>query len=363
LAAPADAEPFRSNIYRSGEYGYHTYRIPAVVVATNGTILAIAEGRKNGRGDSGDIDLVIRRSTDNGATWSPIEVLWNDESNTCGNPCPVVDEQTGMIWLLATHNLGADREPDIIAGKSRGTRTVWAMSSDDHGAKWSKPTEITNFVKRPSWTWYATGPGAGVQLRRGAHGGRLVIPCDHFEGDACYSHVFYSDDHGATWRLGGQTPNENVNECEVVELSDDRLVLNMRSFDAAVRARQTAISTDGGANWTDQRPDSILIEPRCQASIRRVRWPSKSDPGVILFSNPASMRARVRMTIRASFDDAQSWPAMAVLYEGPSAYSCLVALPNGQIGCLYEADEYRRIEFARFGLNWLAGQQAATSAN
>ena len=348
----------QSNVYRSGRDGYHTYRIPSVIVAPNGDLLAFCEGRRAHGGDSGDIDLVMKRSLDGGHTWSKQAVVWDDGANTCGNPCPVVDEATGTIWLLTTHNLGGDREAQIIRQESKGTRTVWVTSSEDSGVSWTEPREITKTTKLPDWTWYATGPGAGIQLRRGEHVGRLVIPCDHIEAGTghYYSHVIYSDDHGETWALGGSTPQHQVNECEVVELADGELMLNMRNYDRSQRTRQVAASTDGGATWTGQRHDETLIEPICQASIRRARWPKDEEPGLILFSNPASREGRVKMTVRASVDEGRTWPHARVLHTGGSAYSCLVALPDGDLGCLYEADGYRRIVFARFDLEWILGE-------
>ncbi len=347
------------NVYRSGRDGYHTYRIPAVIVAPDGALLAFCEGRRAHGGDSGDIDLVMKRSTDGGRTWSKQVVVWDDDANTCGNPCPVVDEATGTIWLLTTHNLGVDHEAQIIRGESKGTRTVWATSSEDSGRSWAEPREITATTKLPDWTWYATGPGAGIQLRRGDHAGRLVIPCDHIEAGTghYYSHVIYSDDHGETWTLGGSTPQHQVNECEVVELADGELMLNMRNYDRSLRTRQVAASTDGGATWTRQRHDETLIEPICQASIRRARWPKDEEPGLILFSNPASREGRVKMTVRASLDEGRTWPHARVLHTGGSAYSCLVALPDGDLGCFYEADGYRRIVFARFGPEWILREE------
>src|SRR5207248_5957506 len=115
-----------------------------------------------GRGDSGDVDVVLRRSRDGGKTWGPTQVVWDDGPDTCGNPCPVVDRATGTVWLLLTHNLGRDTEAAIVGGTARGTRTVWVTKSTDDGASWSKPVEITRAVKKPEWTWYATGPGVGV---------------------------------------------------------------------------------------------------------------------------------------------------------------------------------------------------------
>ena len=257
------------DLWRSGSDGYHTYRIPALAVTNDGTILAFCEGRKQHRGDYGDIALLVKRSTDGGASWSRQAVVWDDAGNTCGNPAPVVDRASGAIHLLMTWNRGDDHERDIINGSSRDTRRVYVTSSDDDGLSWSSPREITGAVKQPDWTWYATGPGHGIQIRNGAHRGRLVIPCDHIEAGskAYYSHIIYSDDSGASWRLGGRAPQPGVNECEVVEISDGRLLLNMRSYAPGERARQVALSADGGHTWSDQRADPALIEPICQASI------------------------------------------------------------------------------------------------
>jgi sialidase-1 len=345
-------------VFTSGQEGYHTFRIPATVVTPGGDVLAFAEGRKNSASDTGDIDLVLKRSTDGGRTWSGLAVVWDDGANTCGNPCPVVDRQTGTIWLLLTWNRGDDAESRIIAQTSRDTRRVFVTHSTDDGLNWAKPKEITDAAKLTRWTWYATGPGAGIQIERGPHRGRLVIPCDHIEAGTkrYFSHVISSDDHGTTWKLGGSSPQDQVNECEVVELTGNRLMLNMRNYDRTQRTRQTAISRDGGASWTDQRHAPELIEPICQASIRRFAWPADDQMGILLFSNPASTR-RENMTVRLSKDDGQTWPAARLLHAGPAAYSCLVVLPDKTTGCLYECGEkspYETITFARLPLEWLA---------
>lgn len=364
LAAAAQSQPAgkpsQTAVFRSGEGGYHTYRIPSLIATPRGTLLAFCEGRKKGSGDSGDIDLLLRRSGDGGRTWEPVQTVWDDGPNTCGNSCPVVDAETGAICLLMTHNLGGDHEGAIIERKSKGTRTVWLARSDDDGRTWSRPREITAAAKRAEWTWYATGPGAGIQLVHGKFKGRLVVPCDHIEANTrkYFSHVIYSDDRGRTWRLGGRTPQPQVNECEVAELADGRLLLNMRNYDGS-KLRRTSVSTDGGMTWTDPTPDAKLVEPICQASLRRYRWPEGNRPGVLLFSNPASAKARVNMTVRASLDDGKTWPVERLLHDGPSAYSCLAALPGGEIGCLFEAGQkhpYESIVFARFSFDWLEGR-------
>jgi sialidase-1 len=358
---PPPPEVVGNPIFVSGEGGYHTYRIPALAVTNRATVLAFCEGRKGGRGDAGNIDLLLKRSTDRGTTWSDQQIVWNDNGNTCGNPCPVVDTVTNSIWLLMTWNRGDDHERQIIDGTSQDTRRVFVVSSDDDGKTWNTPREITSDVKRDNWTWYATGPGSGIQIQHGPHRGRLVIPCDHIEANTkhYYSHVIYSDDHGSTWQLGGTTPRHQVNECEVVELVNGRLMLNMRNYDRSKKQRQVAFSDDGGSTWKEQHFDAQLVEPICQAAIQRYQWPTADEKDVILFSNPASREKRVNMTVRASFDGGENWPVSRVLHAGPSAYSDLAVLDDGRIGCLYEAGRaspYEWIVFATFKLDSLRGK-------
>ncbi len=337
------------DVFRASEDGYHTYRIPSLLLTPRRALLAFCEGRKNSSSDSGDIDLLMKRSTDHGATWSSQRVLFDQGRDTIGNPCPVVDRRTGVIWLLATANPGNATEKQIRASEPGATRTVWVTHSQDDGETWAPLTEITAAVKKPEWTWYATGPGAGIQLR----GGRLVIPCDHnlAGSGARHSHVIYSDDHGATWNIGG-IAQEDTNECQLVELSDGSLLLNMRSYHGKNR-RALARSRDGGLTWSGVTLDEGLVEPVCQASVIRL------GKGRLLFSNPADTQ-RIRMTVRASFDEGVTWPVCRVLHGGPSAYSCLAVLADSTLGCLYERGEkspYERISFARFGLEWVAGER------
>jgi sialidase-1 len=342
-------------VYRAGDGGYHTFRIPSVIATRAGTLLAFAEGRRAGAGDAGDIDLVVKRSADGGRTWSGLQVVGDNGPNTFGNPCAVVDRDTGTIWLLTTQNLGSDHEKDIIAGTSKAGRTVWVLKSTDDGATWSAPEDITNRVKEPEWTWYATGPGVGVQTRSG----RLVIPANHaVAGSGVHrSHVIYSDDGGRTWGRGGAA-EAGTNESQVVELADGSLMINMRNHPPkSENFRMVATSGDGGRSWSKAVPDTHLIEPPAQASLLRYTPAGSDDRRPLLFSNPASTR-RERMTLRVSYDEGATWPVSRVLHDGPAAYSSLVVLPDGTIGLLFErgaTSPYETITFARFTLEWLTG--------
>jgi sialidase-1 len=342
-----------TDVFVAGEQGYNTFRIPAVIATGKGTLLAFAEARRSGAGDAGDIDLVLKRSHDGGDSWSPLQVVGDNGPNTFGNPCPVIDRQTGTIWLLTTRNLGTDREKDIIAGTSQAGRTVWVLKSRDDGATWSAPAEITASVKRPDWTWYATGPGVGIQTQTG----RLVIPANHalaVTGEH-HSHVIFSDDGGDSWQLGGSA-DSGTNESQVVELADGRMMLNMRNHPPKPsNFRMVATSSDLGRTWSAASPDAALIEPPAQASLLRLTTAAGQERNRLVFSNPASTR-RERMAVRLSYDEGASWPVLRIVHEGPAAYSSLVVLPDRSIGLLYERGDrspYERLVFARFTLAWL----------
>jgi sialidase-1 len=274
--------------------------------------------------------------------------------DTVGNPAPVVDWKSGAILLLLTRNPGTDTERQIVEGIAPVGRTVWLTRSIDDGVTWSDPVEITAQTKRPEWTWYATGPGNGIQLRSG----RLVIPCDHIRRDnrAMHSHVIYSDDGGRSWAIGG-VAEERTNESAAAEARDGGVILNMRSYHGHNR-RAVQRSRDGGITWSPLEFAETLIEPVCQASLVSGVRPGRKPDGTLLFSNPASTK-RERLTVRFSPDDGRSWPASKVLHEGPAAYSSLAVLRDGAIGLLYERGDrtaYERITFARFDRKWLAAK-------
>ncbi len=355
-----DMLPKQEALFVSGEDGYHTYRIPAMVVTTQGTLLAFCEGRKHSGSDAGNIDIVLKRSTDGGKTWGPMHVLVDDGPHTAGNPAPVVDQSTGTIWLPFTKNLGNKGLRVIEQGKA--PRTAWITHSTDDGKTWADPVEITDAVKKEHWRWYATGPCHGIQL----NSGRLLIPCDHsnhdYGGHKFCSHVIYSDDHGKSWQIGGIVRG-GVNECVAVQLTDGRVYLNMRCYQGKHR-RAVAWSDDGGETFGEAKLDPALIEPVCQASAILLTDGKRYDRERVLFSNPAGEQ-RERMTVRMSYDGCKTWPISKVLHHGPSAYSDLCVLDDHTICCFYECGEkhrYETITLARFGVDWLTDGKDAIRA-
>ena len=341
--------PEMQTIYKSGSVQTNTYRIPAMLVSKKGTLLAFAEARRNSGGDTANIDTVVRRSEDNGMTWGDEIIVFDEQDNVAGNPCPVVDQSTGRIWSLQTWNSHKVHESQTKAGFGEDSRRVFATYSDDDGRTWAKAKDITASAKLPHWSWYATGPGAGIQLQRGTYRGRLIIPCDHKalpEGgpQTYHSHILYSDDHGKTWHIGAQT-GHGLNECEAVELENGDLMLNSRNHGVDEFYRGVSISTDGGQSFSLFHRDPALLEPRCQASIRRYRWSEGDQPGIILFSNPAR-KWRDFLMLRMSYDDGKTWPDARIVFPYTTAYSDIAVLADGRIGVLFERDNHTKIDLA-----------------
>ncbi len=304
-------------LFKNHRDGYNVFRIPAAIITKSGKILAFCEGRRSLL-DNGDIDLVMKTSIDNGNTWSSLKVIWNDGKNTCGNPSPVYDKLTGDVIVVATMN----------------NDKVFVLRSTDEGNSWDKPKDITPDVKGENWKWYATGPVHAIQLEQPDYKNRIVVPCNHtISGkDKHLSHNIYSDDDGISWHLGGTVSSEKTDECTVAELSNGQLMLNMRNGDRRLPNRKISLSNDGGLTWTNPVYDSALIEPMCQGALLRYSF----TPNLLLFSNPRHKRKRKNLMLSVSKDNGERWTSEISICSKKSAYNDLVALPNGDILCLYE---------------------------
>ena len=345
------------DVFVNGQDGYPAFRIPALLTTKRGSLLAFAEGRAN-LGDHAENDIVLKRSTDGGKTWGALQLIHEDGTNSLGNPTAVVVRETGRVLLMyQRYAKGFDEhkaEPGLDG--PRICRTL-LQSSDDDGASWSRPVEITAQVKRPTEvTSTAAGPGIGIQLARGEHAGRILMPFNQGPYGQWKVYAVLSDNGGQSWRYG-ETAEEgakgHANEVQFVELNDGSVMLNARNQGGGLKQRKNSISRDGGATWSATQHDVALIEPTCQASI--LRHPNDGDAArdVLLFSNPGTTAGRSNGVVRLSRDDGQTWPASRVLYPGGFAYSCLASLADGSIGCLFERDDYKTITFARFTVDWL----------
>jgi len=341
------------DLWERGTGDHHTYRIPALERTTSGVLLAFCEGRRDGGGDAGQIDILLRRSHDSGLSWETSRIITAEPGFTNGNPAPVVDRRTGTVVLVFCRNPSEGDEPEICAG--RAARTVWVTRSTDEGLTWSDPEEITADTKAADWTWYATGPGHGVQL----DSGRLVIPCDHAVGvrmdrwqDPYRSHVILSDDGGRTWEVGGVLP-EMTNESTIAQLPDGRLHFNVRNH-ARTGRRGYAFSDDDGRTFGGLRWHPDLLEPTCQGSV--LTTPS----GTLLLSHPFGEK-RENLTIRSSGDGGETWSDGVVVTAGPAAYSDLVITDAGTVLCLYETGEetlYESLRLRTFMMDDLVSERS-----
>lgn len=360
-----------TTVYRNGDDGYTCYRIPAIVRAPNGDLLAFAEGRKKNCGDFGDVDIVLKTSRDNGRTWSALQVVVDSDTNQAGNPAPVfdlLDSRYPKGRLLLAYNTGVVGEAEVRKGE--GIREVWYVASTDNGRSWSKPVNITTQVSKPNhpsvnpaytfkedWRSYANTPGHAVQLQKGRYKGRLYVAANHSEGAPkpmfrdYRAHGFYSDNHGQTWHLSPTVSYPGGNESTAAETADGKLMLNSRNQSGDVKARIVATSQTGGESWRTVRIDSTLPDPVCQGSL--IDYKPEKGPSVLLFSNLNSTNERVKLTVRVSTDNGKSWRAGREVYGGSAAYSDLVIQADNQIGILYERDEYTLIQYASFPYTWL----------
>ncbi len=347
-----------TRIFVGGTAGYYGYRIPALLVTQKGTVLAIAEGRPKSIADVGGNDLVLRRSTDGGRTWSPIQVIAEDGPNSLNTPCIVQDRRSGRIILFYHKYPQGSHERNLPAGTvDKKALRAMMLTSDDDGQTWSKEIDLTELLKGPTITFLSSGPGIAIQLRRGPHAGRILMPSQQREGKKpAELFAIYSDDGGKTW-VHGQTaanPTEKGfgSEVQAVELRDGRVMLNARNGQGN-KVRKITVSADGGNTWAPLRDDPTLIEPVCQGSIFRYSDPLDGGRSRILFCNPACATARRNGTVRLSYDEGQTWPISRVLAPGEFGYCCLASLPDGTILCLFEREGWKTICLARFTLEWI----------
>ena len=383
----ATAQIEKIDVWRAGEQDYKLYRIPGIVVTAKGTVLAYAEARKSDRGDWNTIDIVMRRSTDGGRTWSPSRTIADVQGPKAKNP-------VALAQNLATPGDVTYNNPVAIPTRDGGVHFLFCleymrafhMRSDDDGVSWSKPMEITatfdRFRQDYDWKVLATGPGHGIESSKG----RLLVPVWLSTGTGGHAHrpsvtsTIYSDDGGKTWRRGeiaipNTTEYIHPNETAAIELADGTIMLNARSESKANR-RLITTSKDGATGWSTPRFDDALLEPICMAGLVRYSTAKTSGSNRILFSNPHNLerrdgklepgmpRDRRNVSVHMSYDEGKTWPVRKTIEPGWSGYSDLARTLDGTILLLYErgnanADRFRAdaLTLARFRLEWLTDSE------
>lgn len=356
-------------VFVSGADGHQSYRIPAIVALPDGDLLAFCEGRVNNAGDFGDINIVMKRSRDGGKTWGRMQVIVDNDSLQAGNPAPVVDladprYPNGRLFLF--YNTGNNHEGEIRKG--HGVREVWYITSADGGLKWDAPVNITTQVHRPKqpqtnpaynfaedWRSYANAPGHAMQFSTGKFKGRIFVPANHSAGAPqpdfrdYAAHGYYTDDHGKTFHLGESVAIPGSNESTATELSDGRLMMNIRNQRGDIRQRIVAISNTGGASWDTVYFDPNLPDPVCEGSILTID--KANGKNVLAFVNAAHTDRRDNLTLRISYDDGRTWKDTIPIdrstdnAENHTAYSDLVMVDRQTVGILYERDNYKEIVF------------------
>ncbi|MFT4539346.1 MAG: sialidase-1 [Planctomycetota bacterium] len=342
------AIPSSIDLYKPDEH-YATYRVPVLLRTEQDSVLAFAEGR-DGLAELAGNDIVVRRSSDGGATFGEVELVAEDGGNSLTNPCVVDLPGAGELLLMFQRYPLGVLPSEIEATPGPSSCRTFLTRSKDEGRSWSKARDMTRTLRwRDEVTTMATGPGIGVVLRHGEHAGRVLMPIN--QGPIGAWHVFaaYSDDAGQNWELGAPAPvnaNTRATELQFVELHDGRVLLNARSV-GKIHQRLESISDDGGQNWSRLRPIAAMPDPPCSASLLRYADPTDTSPGLILFANPATRFGRRLGSLYASTDEGESWTMTRRIQRGWFGYCSLARLPDDRIGCLYEADAGRTIRLAR----------------
>ncbi|WP_326657015.1 exo-alpha-sialidase [Streptomyces sp. NBC_00385] len=330
------------------------YRIPALTTSVKGTVLAAYDARPTLGDLPSNIGVVLRRSTDGGTTWQAQQVVRKDPApQGYGDPSLLVDRTTGRIFLFYAAGVNQGFFGSATGNDESDPNVLQAdySYSDDDGLTWTH-RRITKQVKNPAWGGMFASSGEGIQLRNGAHKGRLIQQYAIRNNGANYAVSAYSDDHGATWKTG--TPvGPGGDENKTVELNDGTIMLNNRS----APYRTIAYSSDGGVTYTPFVQDTELPDPANNGSVMRYAPDAAaSDPqsSWLLFSNTEAT-SRKNLTVKMSCDNGKTWPIKKVVDAGAAAYSTMTRLPGGRVGLLYERGSVDHITYDSFDLKWLGG--------
>lgn len=356
--AAATGPACTTTLWTAGTGGYDTYRVPAVV-SVQGALVAFAEARRNSAADNGDVDVVERRSTDGGCTWSTSVVVSADGTDTVGNPVPVVSAGGGLL-LMTNRQAGDVTSQQIQDGTvaAADSRRIFVQTSRDAGVTWSGRREITSTVKRSTWRWYATGPGHGITITHGAAAGRMVVSANHsLVGPLHGGNTLISDDSGHTWRIGAVDDHADgaiqADETTAAELPDGRVYFSSRqAYGTDPVRRSYTYSLNSGSTYSAQfRPMPAIVTPSVEGSLLQ-------DPGLpagvschpLYYTGPEDPTTRQHMTLRRSDDAGLHWRTVAELTAAdvPAAYSDAAKINRTTLGVAFETgvtSPYERIDW------------------
>ena len=351
FAAQSPGAPLRMpEVQGDGDYSAIGGNVIAKTI--NDTLLAFAEGRRNSMDDFGDIDIILRRSSDFGITWDDIRIVHKHGNGQIGNPCPIIDQDTGRIFLLSC--TGVEDETTIRTGSSH--REIWLSYSDDDGETWCPERNISPMARKDDWYWYATGPASGIQIQSGTHRGRLVAPANHsfikedgLDEYACHS--LYSDDKGETWQIGSVS-GPGGNETQIAEVADDLLIQDIRLQTHRTGYRAYRYSRDGGETWDEMRSHESRPCTKTQGSIISLSQRPDGKHNILVTSNTSpiesrrALNRRERLVARISTDGGHTWPMSYVVEPASASYSNLVGIDDHRIGVFYS--RHPRLSFRTF---------------
>ncbi len=340
-AAPFSSEAWASNellstdtiqkttVFNAGDDGIDSYRIPSLVTSKKGTLLLFTEARKESSTDKTPTDIALKRSEDNGKTWSDIHILTQSGNDAYMDPVAVVDEVTGKIFLFTSLWPSDDH--------STFGNTAWLLISEDDGITWTQPQDITSKITAPNHYIGGFGPGAGIQMKGQQFKNRLIVPTRQRDKNSSKNRAIYSDDQGATWQAGEKAPDGG--EYQIVESPDNRLIYNLRGGKGK---RVVANSLDGGVTWGDSRIDfrlqSSIDYGGCQGSMLGI-------DNMLFYVGPAgglgssTDEDRQNLFIYRSLDGGETWKNDFLLYDKSAGYSCITQLSDGRLALVFETSD------------------------
>ena len=315
------------------------YRIPSIVTTDKGTLIAAVDERVMSCNDlksNRDINIVIRTSNDEGKSWSSINRLVDYPfGESASDPSMIFDKKTKQIYLFYNY-MNLEKDKDVYYLKY--------ITSLDNGKTWSQPIDITDQISKPEWKndFKFITSGRGFQTKDGA----LLHCLVNLQNG---THVFGSNDHGKTWYIA-EAPISLGDESKIVELNDGSWLVNSRVNNKGIR--YSHISKNQGKSWTT-RPEINLIDPGCNASLVKYDYGNYINSNLLLLSNINNQSTREEIVIRYSLNGGETWSEPRIIYAGSAAYSSMTVLNNGEIGLLFERDNYSKNVFTKFSLHWL----------